>query len=42
MNKSLEEINKMNSPKNTGVSIFEIKENKNHEIIVLNCGKHLN
>lgn len=41
-NKSLEDIKKMNSPKNTAVSIFEIKEDKNHEIIVLNCDKHLN
>lgn len=40
-NKPLEEIKKMGESKNASVSIFEIKENKNHEIIILNCDKHL-
>lgn len=41
MNKSLELIKDLDTNINTGVSIFEIKEDNNHEIILLNCGKHL-
>jgi len=36
-----ESIKDLDSNINTGVSIFEIKEDKNHKIILLNCGKHL-
>ncbi len=41
MNKPLEAIKKMEHPINTAVSIFEIKEDNNHEMIIINCGKHL-
>ncbi|MDP1729093.1 MAG: histidine phosphatase family protein [archaeon] len=40
-NKSFDDVKKMGNPSNTSVSIFEIKENTNHEIIILNCDKHL-
>lgn len=41
MNKPLESIKEMDNQVHTGVGIFEIKEDKNHNIILLNCGKHL-
>ncbi|MBS3140594.1 histidine phosphatase family protein [Candidatus Woesearchaeota archaeon] len=36
---NIEEVEK---PKNTAVTIIELKEDKNHKIILLNCIKHLN
>ncbi len=41
MNKSLESRKELKESVNTGVSIFEIKEDKNNNVILLNCGKHL-
>ena len=41
MNKPLELIKEFDKSINTGISIFEIKENNKHNIILLNCGKHL-
>ena len=41
MNKPLEFIKGFDRSINTGISIFEIKEDSKHNIIVLNCGKHL-
>jgi len=40
-NKSPNHILKYKNPSNTAVSIFEIKEDKNHKIHLLNCTKHL-
>jgi broad specificity phosphatase PhoE len=40
-NKSLDETQSMPGFGNTSVSIFEIKENNNHKILLLNCTKHL-
>ncbi len=42
LNKSLDEIKKMDHPSNTSISIFEVKEDNNHEVILINCDKHLN
>ncbi len=42
MSKPLETIKKMGHPTNTAISIFEIKEDNNHEIVITNCDKHLN
>jgi len=42
MNKHLDKINELEEPLNTGLSIFEIKEDNNHKIVLINCGKHLN
>jgi len=41
MNKPLDNLNDLEKSLNTGVSIFEIKEDNNHKIILINCGKHL-
>jgi len=41
LNKSIEELKKMDSLSNTSVSIFEIKEDNNHNLILFNCTKHL-
>lgn len=41
MNKPLKDVKKMDHPTNTTVSIFEIKEDDNHKIIIINCDKHL-
>lgn len=41
MDVSLEKAKELDHSVNTGISIFEIKEDKNHEVILLNCGKHL-
>ena len=41
MNRPLERMKELESPSNTGVSIFEIREDNNHKIILLNCNKHL-
>jgi len=38
---SVSEIKNIETPKNTSVSIFNIKEDKNHNIQLLNCVKHL-
>ena len=39
--KSLADVDIVEDLKNTSISIFNIDENKNHEIICLNCIKHL-
>ena len=41
LNKSKEETEKMGHPKNTSISIFNINEKGDHEIILINCNKHL-
>lgn len=41
INKPLETVKKMDHPVNTAVSIFEIKDDNNHKIIIINCDKHL-
>ena len=41
MNKPVESIKELDNHINTGVSIFEIKEDNKNNIILLNCGKHL-
>lgn len=41
MGKSAEEINTINNFKNTSISIFELDENKNHKIHLMNCTAHL-
>ena len=40
-NKPAESINKISKQSNTAVSIFEIKEDKNHVVHMMNCVKHL-
>lgn len=40
-NKPLEEIKKMKNMGNAAISIFDIKLDKSHEIILLDCDKHL-
>ena len=40
-NKQPEQADHKDAQSNTAVSIFEIKEDKNHKIIFLNCTKHL-
>lgn len=40
LDRSLEEVKKMDNPKNTAMSVFEIKGNKVESILV-NCDKHL-
>jgi|TARA_Y100000310_G_C20482858_1_gene715520 probable phosphoglycerate mutase len=40
-NKPAEHILKYSNPPNTSISIFEIKEDKNHIVHLLNCTKHL-
>lgn len=42
MGKSSDEINSLDNSKSTSVSIFEIDENKNHKIHLMNCTAHLN
>ncbi|MFH1770551.1 MAG: histidine phosphatase family protein [archaeon] len=42
LKKSMSEISAMGRVGNTAVSIVEITEDKNHEIHLLNCTKHLN
>lgn len=42
LNKPLEDAKKMDNPGNTSISIFEIREDNNHQLILLNCDKHLN
>jgi len=37
-----EDYKKFVYQKNTAINIFEIKESKNHKIILINCIKHLN
>ena len=41
LKKPLEEIKTMERIKNTSVTVFEFKENLNHEIILFNCTEHL-
>jgi len=41
MNKSTKYMDEMNVPLNTSVYIFEISEDKNHKVHLLNCIKHL-
>ncbi len=41
MNKSADQIEKIGNQFNTSVSIFEIKENKNHIVHLMNSIKHL-
>lgn len=41
LNKPPKEIDKIDIPPNTAVSIFEIREDKNHKVHLLNCVKHL-
>jgi broad specificity phosphatase PhoE len=41
MNKPPEYMKELENFKNASVSIFEIKEDKNHQVILLNCAKHL-
>lgn len=40
-NNSLEDLKKMENLSNTSLSIFEIKGDNNHKVIVVNCNKHL-
>ncbi|MBT3406221.1 hypothetical protein HN419_03560 [Candidatus Woesearchaeota archaeon] len=40
-NKTPDEMEDVTSQKNTAISIFEIKEDNNHKIILENCYKHL-
>lgn len=40
-NKKFEEIPSMENLKNTGISIYEIDEDKNHKVHLFNCVKHL-
>jgi len=39
--KPLEDVKKMGHPDNGTFSIFELKENANHEIVIINSNKHL-
>lgn len=41
MNKPPEYMKEIKSPSNTSVSIFDIREDKNHKVHLLNCVKHL-
>jgi broad specificity phosphatase PhoE len=41
MNKPLDKFKEIGFLVNTSVNIFEIKEDNNHNIILINCGKHL-
>ena len=41
LDKPLEVIKKMGHPVNTAVSIFELKEDNKHKMVVFQCGKHL-
>lgn len=41
MNKPLVYRKELKDSINSGVSIFELKEDQNHKVVVLNCGKHL-
>ncbi len=41
MNKPIEYRKELEEPMNTGVSIFELMEDNNHKIVLINCGKHL-
>lgn len=41
MNKGSDEVPKIEKLKSTGITIFEIDENKNYKIQVFNCVKHL-
>lgn len=36
-----ERLHEIESIKNAGISVFEIDENKNHKVHLLNCTKHL-
>lgn len=40
-NKPAESILQYKNPSNTAVSVFDLKEDRNHEIRLLNCTKHL-
>ena len=42
LNQSLEESEKMGRPANTSVTIFEIMEDEDNKVHLLNCVKHLN
>ncbi len=41
LNKSAKDMDKIESQHNTSISIFEIKEDKNHVVHLMNCTKHL-
>jgi len=41
LNKSAKDMDKIESQYNTSISIFEIKEDKNHVVHLMNCTKHL-
>ena len=41
MNRPLEDRLKLEKQQNTAVNIFEIKEDKNHIVYLMNCTKHL-
>ncbi|MDP3728865.1 MAG: histidine phosphatase family protein, partial [bacterium] len=41
MDKPLETIKKNGPSVNTAVSIFEIKDDNHYDVILINCGKHL-
>lgn len=41
MNKRAEHYKEIEDLHNTSVSIFDIREDKNHKVILLNCAKHL-
>ncbi|MAE13347.1 histidine phosphatase family protein [Candidatus Woesearchaeota archaeon] len=41
LHKPAKEINKLGHQANTAVNIYELKEDKNHKIILFNCDKHL-
>jgi len=41
MNKPLEAIKKIECPIHTAISIFNIKDNNKHDVVFLNCSKHL-
>jgi broad specificity phosphatase PhoE len=41
MNKPVNDMVRADNQKNTAVNIFEVKENGNHKVCLINCAKHL-